>query len=89
MVLGGDKGAILRDVVAEGGRMVAAGVGLGAVGALILARFLASALSEVGPFDLPSFASSALVLAAATLGAAFLPAVRATRIDPVEALRHE
>ncbi len=89
MALGSDRGTILRGLVVEGGRMVAAGMAIGAAGTLILARFLSSALTEVGPFDIPSFTLSALVLTAATLGAAFLPAVRATRIDPVEALRHE
>jgi putative ABC transport system permease protein len=89
MALGSDRGTILRGVVAEGGRMVAVGLGLGAVGASILARFMSSALTEVEPFDIPTFTIAALVLATATLGAAFLPAIRATRIDPVEALRHE
>ncbi len=89
MALGSDRGAILRGVLAEGGRLVVTGLGLGAAGALILARFLSSALTEVSPFDVPTFVVSALVLAAATVGAALLPAVRATRVDPVEALRHE
>jgi hypothetical protein len=89
MALGSDRSSILRGVVAEGGQMVVAGMATGAAGALILARFLSSALTEVGAFDIPTFTVSALVLAAATLGAALLPAVRATRIDPVEALRHE
>jgi putative ABC transport system permease protein len=89
MALGGDRGAILRNVAAEGGRLVLVGMAIGLAGALLLARFLASALTEVGPFDLPTFVVSATVMAFATLGAAFVPAVRATRIDPVEALRHE
>ncbi len=89
MALGSDRGAILRGVLAEGGRLVVTGLGLGAAGALILAHFLSSALTEVSPFDVPTFVVSALVLAAATVGAALLPAVRATRVDPVEALRHE
>ncbi len=89
MALGSDRGAILRGLLVEGVRMVSVGMAIGAVGASILARFLASALTEVGPFDIPTFGAAALALAAATLGAALLPAVRATRIDPVEALRHE
>jgi ABC-type antimicrobial peptide transport system permease subunit len=89
MALGSDRSAILRGVFAEGGQMIVAGMAIGAAGTLILARFLSSALTEVGAFDVPTFAASALVLAGATLAAAFVPAVRATRIDPVEALRHE
>jgi putative ABC transport system permease protein len=89
MALGSDRGTILRSVAGEGGRMVAAGVGIGLAGAFILARFLASALTEIGPFDLTTFAIASIVLAAASLGASLIPAVRATQIDPVEALRHE
>jgi putative ABC transport system permease protein len=89
MALGSDRATIMRGVAAEGGQLVAAGMVIGAASALILARFLSSALTEVDPFDLPTFAIASLVLAAAALGAAFVPAVRATRIDPVEALRHE
>jgi ABC-type antimicrobial peptide transport system permease subunit len=89
MALGSDRATVLRNVAAEGGRMVLAGMVVGLAGALILSRFLASALTEVGPFDLQTYVISSLALAAATLGAAFVPAVRATRIDPVEALRQE
>jgi putative ABC transport system permease protein len=89
MALGSDRAAILRGVAAEGGKLVLVGMIIGAVGALSLARFLSSALTEIGAFDIPTFAIASLVLAAAALGAAFVPAVRATRIDPVEALRHE
>ncbi|HSG00343.1 MAG TPA: ABC transporter permease [Vicinamibacterales bacterium] len=89
MALGGDRMNILRGVAAEGGRLVLAGMVIGAAGALVLARFLSSALTEIGAFDLPTFVTSSVVLAMAALGAALVPAVRATRIDPVEALRHD
>ena len=89
MALGSDRWAILRDIAHEGGRLVVAGTAIGLVGALIVARFLASALTEVGTFDLATFVASALVLALAGFAATFIPALRATRIDPVEALRHE
>ena len=69
--------------------MVLVGTIVGLAGALILSRLLASALTEVGPFDLRTYVISCAVLAVATLGAAFVPAVRATLIDPVEALRQE
>ncbi|NIW35424.1 MAG: FtsX-like permease family protein [Gemmatimonadetes bacterium] len=88
MALGGERRTILMRVAAEGGRLVLLGMAIGLAGALVLARFLASALTEVGPFDVTAFAVAAAVLTAATLGAALLPALRATRIDPAEALRH-
>ena len=78
----------LSGQAAEGG-LILGGIALGIVGAVILSRLLAGALTEVGGFDLPSFATATLVLAAAGLGAALVPAIRATRIDPVEALRAE
>jgi putative ABC transport system permease protein len=89
MALGSDRSMILRGVAAEGGKMVLAGMIIGGIGALILARFLSSALTEIGAFDVTTFAVSSTVLATAALGAVLIPAIRATRIDPVEALRHE
>jgi putative ABC transport system permease protein len=89
MALGSDRSRILRMVAGEGGWMVAAGLTIGLVGALVLARFLASALTEIGSFDAATFAVAAMVLAAASLAAVLIPAVRATKIDPVEALRQE
>jgi ABC-type antimicrobial peptide transport system permease subunit len=64
-----------------------ASIGLGA--ALAFSRLLRSQLFQVSPFDPLTFVLTALVLIAAGLLACFLPAQRATRVDPMEALRHE
>jgi len=89
MALGSDRFKILRLFAGEGGWMVLVGMSIGLAGSLILSRFLSSALTEIGSFDVVTFAVAATVLAAAGLAAVLIPAVRATRIDPVEALRQE
>ncbi|HEX2162358.1 MAG TPA: ABC transporter permease [Thermoanaerobaculia bacterium] len=87
MALGASAGGVLRMVVGEGARLVAAGVALGTVAALLLSRALASQLYAVGATDPASFAAALVVLAAVALTAAWLPARRASRIDPGQALR--
>jgi predicted permease len=86
-------GARGRDVLAlfagQGARMVGAGVGAGLLLSLATARLLSGYLLGVGPADLPAFAGGAVVLAAATLLAGWLPARRATAVDPMVALRND
>ena len=67
--------------------MLAAGVGAGLMLAIVLARSMGQVLYGVSPFDLSSFSIAAIVLVAAGLGATLLPARRATRVDPMVALR--
>jgi putative ABC transport system permease protein len=86
MALGSDRETVLRGIVAEGGRLVMAGLAIGLAGALVLARFLSAALTEIGAFDLATFLGSSAVLATVGMVAALLPAIRATKIDPMEAL---
>jgi putative ABC transport system permease protein len=74
-------------VVGQGMRLVAAGVVLGSVAALLAGGALASLLFEVEPQDLPTLAGAATVLVAAGLFASYLPARRATLVDPVTALK--
>ena len=69
--------------------MVAAGLVVGLAAALGLARLLSSQLFEVTPIDLPLYLAVALVLSAVAAVATLVPACWATRIDPLEALRHE
>jgi ABC-type lipoprotein release transport system permease subunit len=92
MVLGADRGAIFRSVTLHAFRNTAfgllGGVALAGPAMWTLARFFASAL----PLDGLStfiFGVSALLLAAVSLAAAWLPALRATRVDPMQALRTE
>ncbi|HET7294267.1 MAG TPA: ABC transporter permease [Vicinamibacteria bacterium] len=89
MALGARPDAVRRLVVSEGVARVAAGVGLGGLMAFGLARLMASLLFGVPPRDPATFASVAFVLVAVGLLAAWLPARRASSVDPMAALRHE
>jgi len=89
VALGADRGNIVKLVVGHG--MVLASVGVaGGVGvALVLTRFLASLLFRVSPTDITTFGVVSLVLAAVALLACLIPARRATKVDPIIALRCE
>jgi len=89
VALGAERGDVLRLVVGEGLALTAAGLAAGAAGAAILTRFLASLLFGVGRFDPATYAGVAVALIAAGLLACWIPARRATRVDPVRALRAE
>ncbi|MDE3137949.1 MAG: ABC transporter permease [Acidobacteriota bacterium] len=89
MALGADRGAVLRMVLARGVALAFAGTGLGVGGALGLTRFLESLLYEVKPVDGATFAAGAFLLVVVALAACLIPALRATRVDPVVALRQE
>jgi len=86
-------GASRRDVVAlfvgNGMRLAAGGVLAGVALSLLSTRLLASLLFEIAPTDPVTFAGVAVVLAAAATAAAWVPARRASRIDPMTALRYE
>jgi putative ABC transport system permease protein len=77
----------LRLVMRHGVKLTAAGVVLGASAALGLTRLMGSLLYKVSPRDPMAFGTAFLVMALASLAACFLPAWRATRTDPVRALR--
>ncbi|MCP4902375.1 MAG: ABC transporter permease [bacterium] len=87
MSLGGRRGRVLADLLVEAGRTLAAGIGCGIIGALVLNRVLASVLSEVEVQQTTLLAAISITLAAAALLAAYLPARRAVRSDPAEVLR--
>ncbi|MEX2583176.1 MAG: ABC transporter permease [Gemmatimonadota bacterium] len=89
MALGADRGAVLRDVLGEGVLLVTVALGIGVGAALFLGRFLAGLLFGVSPIDPLSMALAATALGSVALLAALLPAIRATRIQPSEALRAE
>jgi ABC-type antimicrobial peptide transport system permease subunit len=89
MALGATPVKVLRLVVGQGLALGATGIALGLGGAFLLARLLSSLLYGVKPTDTLTFTAVPLVLAAAVLLASYIPARRATRLDPVAALRSE
>ncbi len=68
---------------------MAFGLGAGLAGSLVLTRFLQTMLFNVKPTDPLTFAGISALLGAVALAACFVPARRATRVDPLAALRHE
>jgi putative ABC transport system permease protein len=89
MALGADPTRLLRLVVREGIRLAAAGATIGLVSALALTRLMRSLLFGVAPFDPAIFTLVAALMIAVALAAAFVPARRASRVDPVVVLRGE
>jgi predicted permease len=89
MALGATPGAALRLILNEGSRLIAAGIAAGALASLALTRLMRSMLFEVHPLDPAVFIAAALTLAAFALLACYGPARRATRVDPLIALRCE
>lgn len=89
MALGAQARDILRSVVGRMTLLVGFGMAVGLLAAFGLSRLLAGMLFEVGPADPLSFAGACFLLSLVAAVAAFLPARRATRVDPVVALRYE
>lgn len=89
MALGASSGSILRQVIREGLLLAGAGLVAGVAAAIALTRLMASLLYGVAPGDPATFAVLSCVLAAVALFATYLPARRAARMSPVEALRAE
>ncbi len=89
MALGASPAAALRLVLADGLRAILPGLAAGAAAAAGLTRAMRGALFAVSPLDPLSFAAAALVLGACALLACYAPARRATRVDPLVALRHD
>jgi putative ABC transport system permease protein len=87
LALGATTGDILRMIVGHGLALALAGLATGAVVALALTRLMSGLLFQVGAADPASFGASALLFAAIAVLASYLPARRATRVDPTEALR--
>ena len=89
MALGAQRLDILRMALVEGMRIVAIGLVVGLVGAAVMTRFFESLLFNVAPSDPITFLSASAVLVGVAFFACYIPAQRATRVDPLVALREE
>jgi len=89
MAMGARREDVLRLVVGQGFKLAMVAVAIGIIGALALVRTLSSLLYGVRPIDPLTFVVAGLALTAAALLATYLPARRATKVDPMVALRYE
>jgi putative ABC transport system permease protein len=89
IALGAQHRDVLWLVLKEGAKFSLSGIGLGLVGAFVVTRWLASELYGVGPVDPVTYVGVAVVMAAVTMLACYIPARRAMRVDPMVALRYE
>jgi ABC-type antimicrobial peptide transport system permease subunit len=89
IALGARRGAILRLVVNYGMKMAIGGVAIGLIAAFGLTRLMSNMLYGVSATDPTTFAVIALLLVAVAMAACLIPAWRATKVDPLVALRHE
>jgi putative ABC transport system permease protein len=89
VAMGASRGDVLRMVMGQGLRLAGAGLLVGLLASLALTRLLSSLLFGVSPYDVPTLSIVVLVLLATALLASFVPAFRATRVNPLDALRYE
>jgi putative ABC transport system permease protein len=89
MALGAQASDVLRMVVWRGVRLTLIGVALGLAAALALTRVMENLLFEVSPTDPTTFALIASFVVGVALIASYIPARRATKVDPLQALRHQ
>jgi predicted permease len=89
MALGAKPADVMRSVLGDGGKLAAIGTAIGIAGALALTRYLKTLLYEVSTTDPAALVGAAALLGLVALTAVWLPARKATRVDPVVALRSE
>lgn len=89
MALGASQSNVLVMILNQGLRLAVIGIAIGGIAAAVLTRLMRSVLFEVAPLDSLVFTLAALTLGAVAIAACLAPALRATRVDPLVALRHE
>jgi putative ABC transport system permease protein len=89
MSLGATALEVVRLVIAQGGRLAATGIALGLAGGAAATRVLKGMLFGTSPLDQIVFAAAAILLGSVAVVASQIPAWRASRVDPLTALRHE
>jgi ABC-type antimicrobial peptide transport system permease subunit len=89
MALGATTGAVLRQVVADGARVVLVGIGVGVLAALASTRFLGTLLYDVRALDPAVFAAMSLMMLGVGMLASYMPARRASGVNPIESLRSD
>jgi putative ABC transport system permease protein len=89
MSMGATRAEMLRLVLSRAAALIGAGACLGLAGSLVLVRVIAGLLFGTAPLDPLTFAAAPVLLAGVALAASYLPALRATRVDPMVALRTE
>jgi ABC-type antimicrobial peptide transport system permease subunit len=89
MALGASREGVLLMVLGQGLRLTLVGIGIGLAGTFFLTRYVASMLFNVPPYDPLTLAGVILALIIISMCACYLPARRATMVDPIEALREQ
>ena len=89
MALGASRPAVMRMILQRGVFLTLSGIGIGVIGALALAHLIQALLYEIPPRDPATYVAVCITLGSVALLASYLPALRATRVDPMFALRYE